>query len=115
VTLNRNFCSQGYDTDCRGEGEEVDGDTDDAIEAVQPKHRKGGVTAMKKPIEVDSDGQPFGSMKEAFSNDVKKYAKDLDPRVGWDKQPRRLRLNFFKRVYTGMHQLRTLACGHTLV
>lgn len=63
---------------------------------------------MKKPIEVDGDGQPFGSMKEALSNDVKKYAKDLDPRVGWEKQPQSLRKNLLRRLYTGMNNSETL-------
>lgn len=89
--------------DSKAVGEEFDGNTNDAIEAVRPKHKKGRTTRMKKLIKVDSNGQPFGTMKEAFSNNVKKYAKFFDPRVGSDKQPLHLRLNFFKRVYIGMH------------
>ena len=33
-------------------------------------------------VELD-EGQPFGSMKEVLSGDIKKYAKDLDPTMGW--------------------------------
>jgi hypothetical protein len=34
---------------------------------------------MKKHVELDAQGQPFGSMKVVLCSDIKKYAKDLDP------------------------------------
>ena len=104
------LCSRGYYTQSKSASEDSNGDTNDAIEVVRPKQKKGRTSTMKKPIEVDSDGQPFGSMKEAFSNNVKKYAKDLDPRVGWDKQIQRLRQNFFKREDPGMQKVGALSC-----
>ena len=34
---------------------------------------------MKKHVELDAQGQPFGSIKVVLCSDIKKYAKDLDP------------------------------------
>jgi hypothetical protein len=56
---------------------------------------------MKKHVELDAQGQPFGSMKAILWSDIKKYAKDLDPTTGWEDQPQHERKRLFKRLYTG--------------
>ena len=95
-------CSRGYETHSGNEGES-DHENSDALEASQPPTRKGeGSTSMKKRVELDASGQPFGSMKAVLCADIKKYAKDLDPTTGWEGQPRHERKRLFKRLYTGM-------------
>jgi hypothetical protein len=42
---------------------------------------------MKKHVELDAQGQPFGSMKKVLCGDIKKYAKHLDSTTGWEDQP----------------------------
>ena len=44
--------------------------------------REGGSTFMKKRVELDAQGQPFGAMKAVLCADIKKYAKGLDPTTG---------------------------------
>ena len=56
---------------------------------------------MKKRVELDAQGQPFGSMKVVLCGDIKKYAKDLDPTTVWEGQPRHERKRLFKRLYSG--------------
>lgn len=41
-----------------------------------PPQRTGG--RMKKPVTLDLNGLPWGSMKECLGADIKKYAKNLD-------------------------------------
>jgi len=38
-------------------------------------------SAIKKPVELDGQGEPFRSMKDALMKDVNKYSKDLNPRT----------------------------------
>jgi hypothetical protein len=56
---------------------------------------------MKKRVELDAQGQPFGTMKAVLCGDIKKYAKDLDPTTGWEGQPRHERKRLFRRLYSG--------------
>jgi len=44
---------------------------------------------MKKLVELDEQGELFGSMKDALTKDVNKYTKDLDPKMGWEGQPQK--------------------------
>ena len=105
------FCSKGYDTASAEQGVEwnveSDADIEDIIASLNPeeKWKKGSTTVVKKPIELDEDGQAYGSIKNAFSNDIKKYARDLDPRKGWEGQPAYDRRRLFSRIYTG-----TISC-----
>ena len=94
-------CSRGYKTHSGTEGES-DHENSDATESSSPPatRKAGGSTAMKKRVELDAQGQPFGSMKAVFCSDIKKYAKDLDPTTGWEGQPRHERKRLFKRMYT---------------
>ena len=95
-------CSRGYATHS-GTEEDTDHENSDGIETSQPlpTRKTGGSTAMKKRVELDAQGQPFGAMKAVLCGDIKKYAKDLDPTVGWEGQPRHERKRLFKRLYTG--------------
>ena len=63
---------------------------------------------MKKHVELDAEGQPFGAMKAVLSSDIKKYAKDLDPTTGWEGQPRHDRKRLFRRLYTSKHSSNVL-------
>lgn len=58
---------------------------------------------MKKHVELDAQGQPFGPMKAVLCSDIKKYAEDLDPTTGWEGQPRHERKRLFRHLYTGKH------------
>ena len=101
------FCSKGYDTASAEQGVErnveSNADTEEIIASLNPeeKWKEGSTTVMKKPIELDEDGQAYGSMKNAFSNDIKKYARDLDPRKHWEGQLAYDRRRLFSRIYTG--------------
>jgi len=93
-------CSRGYATHL--DTEDSEGRNSDALETSQRRQpRKGvGSTGMKKRVELDAQGQPFGSMKSVLCSDIKKYAKDLDPTTGWEGQPRHERKRLFRRLYT---------------
>ena len=95
-------CSRGYGIHS-GTEDDSDPENSDAMETSQPAptRKGGGSTAMKKRVELDAQGQPFGAMKAVLSADIKKYAKDLDPTTGWEGQPRHERKRLFKRLYTG--------------
>ena len=102
LTMARGWCSRGYKTHSGTEGES-DHENSDAVETSQPPalRKGGGSTAMKKRLELDAQGQPFGSMKSVFCRDIKKYAKDLDPTTGWEGQPGQERKRLFNCLYTG--------------
>ena len=95
-----------------GTEEDSDHENSDGIETSQPlsTRKGGGSTAMKKRVEQDAQGQPFGSMKAVLCSDIKKYAKDLDPTTGWEGQPRHERKRLFKCLYTGKLCTFFLAC-----
>ena len=95
------MCSRGYPTNSGTEDSE--GEDNDAFEASQlPRTRTGGgSTGMKKHVELDAQGQPFGSMKAVLCGDIKKYAKDLDPTTGWEGQPRHDRKYSFGEAVEG--------------
>ena len=97
------LCSRGYEVELAEEDSIAN--TDGEIEALQPLQKRniGASTAMKKPVELDGQGQPFGAMKAVLSSDVKKYAKDLDPTTGWEGQPRQHRRRLFRCLYTSTH------------
>lgn len=94
--------SRGYATHS-GTKDDSDHENSDAIETSQrpPTRKRGGSNAMKKRVELDAQGQPFGAMKAVLCTDIKKYAKGLDPTTGWEGQPRHERKRLFKRLYTG--------------
>ena len=57
-----------------------EGGNDDAIQTSQAHLARGGTRGgMKKHVELDAQGQPFGPIKKVLCIDIKKYAKDLDP------------------------------------
>ena len=80
------FCSRGYDiTSTRSES---DVDTEDIIDIVVPEdmEAEGTSSVMRKPVQVDHQGEPYGTIKIQFGQDIQKYAKDLDITVGWKAQ-----------------------------
>ena len=92
--------SRGYPTESGAEDSE--GSNDDAIQTSQAHPTRGAARGgMKKHVELDAQGQPFGPMKEVLCNDIKKYAKDLDPTTGWEGQPRSDRKRLLQRLYAG--------------
>lgn len=101
LTLHSVLCSRGYEAESTEFG--LDADTEEIIEFLIPqqKEQKGSGFVMKKPVQLDPHEEPFGAMKTPFSNDIKKYARDLDPRKGWEGQPVHKRRRLFTRVYTG--------------
>lgn len=98
VSLEMCSCRYG-----EGSDDESHGNTNEDIDALnsQRKLTPMGPAAMKKPIELDEDGQPWGSMKDALHKDIQKYAKDLDPSCGWEGQSGKLQRNLLRRLYTG--------------
>ncbi len=93
------YCSRGYST---GSDEpESEADTEDLIHQLKPSQPRNEGQSMKKPVELDKNGEPFGAMKVPFANDIKKYARDLDPRMGWEGQPIQDRRRLFRRLYSG--------------
>lgn len=65
-----------------------------------PLQRRG--TCMKKPVTLDLNGLSWGSMKECLADDIKNYAKNLDPTCNWESQPSPQREQLFRRLYKGM-------------
>lgn len=57
---------------------------------------------MKKPVTLDLNGLSWGSMKVCLGDDIKKYAKNLDPTYNWESQPSPQRDQLFRRLYKGM-------------
>ena len=47
-------------------------------------------------MQVDHQGEPYGSMKIQFGQDIQKYAKDFDITVGWEAQIQKDRRRLFK-------------------
>jgi len=84
----------GSDGNEVGDMSNFDGDTDDTTEALQPQPKKKAVNniAMKKTVELDGQGQPFGSMKQVMADNIKKYEK----RLGSDYRLGRLAVTFPK-------------------
>ena len=83
-------CSRGSATYLATEDtSETNQDHNDGIETSQPPptRKARGSTPKLKRVELDAQGQPFGSMKAVLCADIKKYAKDLDPTTGWEGQP----------------------------
>ena len=112
--MHLTFYSRGYNT---GSDEPAsDADTEEMIEQLIPEQarEKGLSTVMKKPVEIDRQGEPFGPMKAPFSNDIKKYARDLDPRFGWEGQPKKDRRRLFRRLYSGLYSVLLCAMKRTI-
>ena len=95
------MCSRGNAT--HSDTSDTEGGNNGAVETSQRKPTRKGVVSsgMKKRVELDAQGQPFGAMKSVLCSDIKKYAKDLDPTTGWEGQPRHERKRLFRRLYTG--------------
>lgn len=66
------------------------------------KIQEVGDDLIKKPVSVDEHGYPYGRMKSCLEDDVKLYAKELDPTGSWESVPRGEKERFFKRLYAGM-------------
>ena len=62
-------------------------DDDDDCDDVGRRFQQVGDDAIKKPVSVDADGYPYGIMKRTLEDDVKLFAKGLDPTVSWEQQP----------------------------
>ena len=110
-------CSRGSATHSATEDtSETDQDHNDGIETSQPPptRKARGSTPKLKRVELDAQGQPFGSMKAVLCADIKKYAKDLDPTTGWEGQPRHERKRLFRRLYSGKCCTLYLACQFKL-
>lgn len=100
--------------DGEGEGEDEDeGDErEDTGEGATPprspprkRHRRvrdEEDSGMRKPVLVDAKGIPYGSMKKALEDDIKLFARELDPRYSWEAQSQQVKDRFFKRVYAGV-------------
>jgi len=69
---------------------------------IRPHANQRRMRCMKKPVTLDLNGLPWGSMKECLGDDVKKYAKNLDPTCNWESQPSPHREQLFRRLYRGI-------------
>ena len=101
--------SRGYDThtgesDGGDDGQYSESFTDEDDTLSRKRHMKTHMHTedMRKPVLVDSQGIPYGTMKKVLEQEVKLLAKDLDPRYNWEGQPQHAKDRFFKRVYAGM-------------
>lgn len=80
LTCNVCGCSSGKDNNDHGSNGEDDGeDSDDRLRKSKPFCKRRGKGYEKKPVTLDPNGYPYGSMREVLSDDIKRYAKDLDP------------------------------------
>jgi hypothetical protein len=67
------------------------------------RHVAGRVTGrkqekMKKPIEVDALGIPFGTMKDQFVKDISAFVKEMNPSLGFDKQKQKAKDCLHERI-----------------
>lgn len=53
---------------------------------------------MKKPIQVDGLGIPFGTMKDQFMKDISAFVKEMNPCVGFEKQKQRVKDRLQDRI-----------------
>lgn len=53
-----------------------------------------GDDAIEKPVSVDANGYPYEIMKSCLEDDMKLFAKDLDPTASWEAQPPNKRERF---------------------
>jgi hypothetical protein len=95
----------GSDEDGASAEEDADYDSDNSDDPFQvdPAHRNPRERVMKKPVTLDINGIPWGNMKECLADDIKKYAKNLDPTANWESQPGPLKTSLFKRMYKGKY------------
>lgn len=89
----------GYETPSDDDSSEEEEGADDVRHR---RFREVGDESIKKPVSVDAHGYPYGIMKTCLEDDVKLFAKDLDPTVSWESQPPNEKARFFKRLYAGM-------------
>jgi hypothetical protein len=47
---------------------------------------KGKTLLLKKPVDVDKKGIPYGKMVAPFVVDIQSLARDLDPSLGYANQ-----------------------------
>lgn len=77
---------------------------------LKPLNRAKQILIIKKEIakgdkhvvKVDRRGNPYGKGAEFLANDVKSFAKDLNPLYGWGNQPMKDKMRFFERVAAGI-------------
>ena len=76
----------GSDKDGVSAKEDADYDSDDSDDPFQadPTHYNPQERVMKKPVTLDINGLSWGNMKECLADDIKKYAKNLDPTANWE-------------------------------
>lgn len=65
---------------------------------------------MKKYVELDSQSQPFGSIKEVLYGDIKKYAKELDFTTRWDDQTHSDQKQLLRRLYVDKYRKLITQC-----
>lgn len=77
-----------------GDGMPKEEDDDDDFETnqghtgqIRPHPQQARGRRMKKPVTLNLNGLLWGSMKECFADDIKKYTKNLDPTSSWEAQP----------------------------
>jgi len=97
------FCNHTYDlaTDKYDENDN-DKDEEDQTANLILTHSSNGDASMKKPITLDENRSPYSKMKLCLADDVKVYAKDLDPKTSWKCQPTWERQPLFECLYASM-------------
>jgi hypothetical protein len=65
----------------------------------------------KQIVMVDKRGKPYGTGADYLAEEVKKFAKSLNPLYGWGDQPLAEKQRFYDRIYAGMscHSTRCLS------
>lgn len=95
-----------------GPTEQEDDDSDDSQEQdPQPSRKVHGRLSEeddKRAVKLDVLGYPNGRMMPVLADDVKRYAKLLDPTTSWEGQPSAEKKLFFKRLYRGSSMSITL-------
>jgi hypothetical protein len=59
---------------------------------------------------VDKRGMPYGNAATYLSEDIKKFAKGLNPIYGWGDQPLEEKQRFFDRIAAGTSSLCIFIC-----
>lgn len=79
-----------------------DDDSEDDFQKRTPPRRKADKGDDRKPVKLDENGRPYGRMMPVLEEDIKRFAKDLDPTTSWEAQPPKQKKRFWTRVNHGM-------------
>ena len=100
-----------HDSSDSESGDETESEDDEDTVVLERPHtspkpperviKKAKAVTWKQVVRVDKQGKPYGKEAGYLAEDVKAFAKGLNPCYGWADQPLDEKQRFFARVYAG--------------